>query len=78
MFKIVSGGQTGVDRAALDCALKLNIIHSGYCPKDRKADDGPISEKYHLIETKSNKYYSRTRMNVKHSDATLILFWDNI
>ena len=78
MFKIVAGGQTGVDRAALDCAIKLNIIHSGYCPKDRKSEDGSISKKYNLIETHSNQYNFRTRLNVINSDATLILFWDNI
>ena len=70
---IVSGGQTGVDRAALDWAIEKGWPHGGYCPKGRIAEDGLIPGKYNLKEIKSGKYRIRTRLNVIHSDATLIL-----
>ena len=70
---IVSGGQTGVDRAALDWAIEKSWPHGGYCPKGRIAEDGVIPRKYNLKETKSSKYPVRTRLNIIHSDATLIL-----
>lgn len=73
--KIISGGQTGVDRAALDVALKLGISCGGWCPKGRKAEDGKIGLKYPLKETNSNSYSVRTRKNVKDSDGTLVLTW---
>lgn len=72
-FKIVSGGQTGVDRAALDAAIALGLPHGGWCPKGRKAEDGIIAAKYHLTETPSEEYSERTEWNVRDSDATLIL-----
>ena len=71
--KIVSGGQTGVDRAALDVALELGIPCGGWCPKGRLAEDGIIDEYYPLRETDSPEYSVRTEMNVKDSDATLII-----
>ena len=71
--RIVSGGQTGVDRAALDAALALGIPCGGWCPKGRKAEDGPIPDRYPLAETPSARYAQRTRWNVRDSDATLIL-----
>lgn len=71
--KIVSGGQTGVDRAALDAALALGIKCGGWVPKGRRAEDGPIPSMYPVTETKSSAYEVRTRENVKDSDATLIL-----
>jgi hypothetical protein len=49
--KIVSGGQTGADRAALDFAIEHGIPHGGWCPKGRKAEDGPIDPRYLLRET---------------------------
>ena len=70
--KIISGGQTGVDRAGLDAALELGIPISGYCPKGRKAEDGIISDKYPLTETESAGYSKRTKLNVIKSDATII------
>ena len=73
MLKIISGGQTGVDRAALDAALTLGISCGGYCPKGRKSEDGVISRKYPLTETKTDRYPERTELNVKSSDGTLIL-----
>ncbi len=71
--KIISGGQTGVDRAALDVAIDLNIPCGGWCPRGRLAEDGVIDQKYQLQETASRKYPIRTEMNVLVSDATLIL-----
>lgn len=71
--KIVSGGQTGVDRAALDVAMGLNIPVGGWCPKGRKAEDGAIEDKYPLQETNSHNYETRTRLNVRASQGTLIL-----
>ncbi len=71
--KIVSGGQTGVDRAALDVAFELGIPCGGWCPKGRLAEDGVIDERYPLRETDSPEYPVRTEMNVKDSDATLII-----
>ncbi|MBA4395222.1 MAG: molybdenum cofactor carrier [Desulfobacca sp.] len=73
LHKIISGGQTGVDRAALDVALELGIPCGGWCPKGRKAEDGPIDPKYPLKETNSPKYPIRTEKNIKESDGTLIL-----
>ena len=70
---IISGGQTGVDRGALDAALKLDIPHGGWCPHGRLAEDGPIPDCYRLRETDSAEYAVRTELNVFDSDATLIL-----
>lgn len=72
-MRIVSGGQTGVDRAALDVALLLGFEIGGWCPRGRRAEDGPISENYPLAETASADYSQRTEANVRDSDATLIL-----
>lgn len=71
--RIVSGGQTGVDRAALDFALDNNIPCAGWCPKGRLAEDGIISNKYPLTETDSEVYAVRTELNARDSDGTLIL-----
>lgn len=71
--KIISGGQTGVDRAALDTALALGIPCGGWCPKGRRAEDGVIPMHYPLTETTSKDYRVRTRRNVRDSDGTLIL-----
>ncbi|MFQ5335489.1 MAG: putative molybdenum carrier protein [Flavobacteriales bacterium] len=70
---IISGGQTGVDRAALDFALENGLECGGYCPKGRLAEDGEIPDCYPLTETASAKYEERTILNVLHSDATLII-----
>jgi len=69
---IVSGGQTGVDRAALDWALSRGIAHGGWCPEGRRAEDGPIDSCYLLRETPSSTYPQRTEWNVRDSDATVI------
>ncbi len=71
--KIISGGQTGVDRAALDVAMALNIPCGGWCPRGRRAEDGRIPERYPLLETARPSYSSRTVQNVTDSDGTLIL-----
>ena len=73
--KIISGGQTGVDRAALDVALELGIPCGGWCPKGRRAEDGRISDHYPLQEASSAEYPVRTQLNVEDSDGTLILSW---
>ena len=72
-MKIVSGGQTGVDRAALDVALELGIECGGWCPSGRAAEDGPIDARYPLRETPSPDPAQRTEWNVRDSDATLVL-----
>jgi hypothetical protein len=71
--RVISGGQTGVDRAALDVALEFGIKISGYCPRGRKAEDGIVPDKYPLMETDSEDYETRTEKNVEISDGTLIL-----
>ena len=71
--RIVSGGQTGVDRAALDVALELSIPAGGWCPQGRRAEDGPLPARYELQETPSRRYAQRTRWNVRDSDGTLVL-----
>jgi len=71
--KIVSGGQTGADRAALDWAISAGVKHGGWCPKGRLAEDGLIPSQYDLNETPSEDYAVRTRWNVRDSDATVIM-----
>lgn len=71
--KIISGGQTGVDRAALDAAITMQIQHGGYCPKNRWAEDGRISEKYSLIETEASEPAIRTKLNIQQADGTLVI-----
>ena len=70
---ICSGGQTGIDRAALDCAEEMNIISGGWCPLGRRSEDGIIPPEYLMIETSSPYYWKRTWLNVIQSDATLII-----
>lgn len=71
--KIISGGQTGADRAALDVAIKLNIPHGGWVSKGRLAEDGKIPPGYQVSEMPTAGYSARTEKNVKGSDGTLIL-----
>jgi hypothetical protein len=71
--RIISGGQTGVDRAALDAAIDLGLEHGGSCPKGRRAEDGRIDRRYRLKETESTEYAVRTERNVVDSDGTLII-----
>lgn len=74
--KIISGGQTGVDRAALDAAMKRNFPVGGWCPEGRLAEDGVIPDHYPLQELPGGGYRQRTRQNVRDSDATLIIYYD--
>lgn len=71
--KIVSGGQTGVDRAGLDAAIKAGLPVGGYCPKGRLTEDSTVPERYPLIEMTKGGYSARTEQNVVESDGTLIL-----
>ena len=71
--RVVSGGQTGVDRAALDVALAAGLACGGWCPRGRRAEDGPIPSRYPLRETPGAAYPERTARNVRESDATLVL-----
>ena len=71
--KIISGGQTGADRAALDFAIKHNLPYGGWVPKGRKTEDGTLPEKYHLQKMPTGQYSKRTEKNVLDSDGTLIL-----
>lgn len=71
--RIISGGQTGVDRAALDVALSLSIPCGGWCPQGRRAEDGTIDLRYPLKETPWSGYPQRTEWNVRDADGTLIL-----
>ena len=70
--KIVSGGQTGADRAALDVALRRGLPHGGWCPLGRRAEDGRIPDRYQLAETPLRKYVQRTEWNVRDSNATVV------
>ena len=71
--KIISGGQTGADRAALDVAIELGIPHGGWIPKGRKTEDGRLPDEYRLLETTGIDYAQRTELNVVDSDGTLII-----
>lgn len=74
VWKIISGAQTGVDRAALDAAMSLGIATGGWVPAGRLAEDGVIPVRYEtLVETGSSDYEVRTVRNVRDADATLIL-----
>lgn len=70
--KIISGGQIGADRAGLDFAIEHGIEHGGHCPKGRIAEDGTVPMKYRLVEAVKPGYPYRTKLNVMHSDATVI------
>src|SRR5580765_7508822 len=70
--KLVSGGQTGADRAALDFAIEHAIPHGGWCPAGRLAEDGTIPSRYRLTETPGSDYAQRTERNVRDSDGTVV------
>lgn len=73
LLKIISGGQTGVDQAGLDVAIKLNIPYGGWIPKGRLTEAGPLPEKYDLQEMPTKSYPLRTEKNVIDSDGTVII-----
>jgi len=73
LARLISGGQTGVDRGALDAALRRGFPCGGSCPRGRRAEDGPIPARYPLTELETASYIARTRRNVAESDGTLIL-----
>ncbi len=77
-LKIISGGQTGVDRAALDAAMVKGMDVGGWCPRDRRSEDGAIPNQYPLKETAARSYAVRTERNVMDSDGTLILVLNEI
>lgn len=70
--KIISGGQTGADRAGLDAAIRCRIPHGGAIPRGRRAEDGMLSPSYNLTELPSTSYPARTEKNVLDGDATVI------
>lgn len=72
LARLVSGAQTGADRAALDVAIRHGFPHGGWCPKGRKAEDGPIGGQYQLQETPSASYLQRTEWNVRDTDGTVV------
>jgi hypothetical protein len=74
--KVISGGQTGVDRAGLDAAMAVGLEVGGWCPKGRRAEGSKIPAKYPLEETPDWRYPQRTEWNVRDSDATIIVAHD--
>lgn len=76
--KIVSGGQTGVDRAGLDAAIAAGFAIGGWCPRGRRSEDGRIPDKYPLQETDARSYAVRTEWNVRDSDGTLIIVMNKV
>ena len=75
MIKIVSGGQTGVDRGALDAAIARGFPYGGWCPEGRKAEDGVIPRNYSMTELPGAGYRQRTKRNVIDSDGTVIIYF---
>jgi len=73
LVRIVSGGQTGVDRAALDAAMAFGLACGGWVPRGRRSEDGAVPPRYPMRETRGYAYAERTRRNVRDSDGTLIL-----
>jgi hypothetical protein len=73
LTKIISGGQTGVDRGALDAALDAGFGCGGWCPRGRIAEDGPIPPRYVMVEMPDGGYEERTLRNVLDSDGTAII-----
>ena len=77
-FRIISGGQTGVDRAALDAALTLGVPSGGWCPAGRLDEDGIIPARYPVREMEKGGYFARTIQNLVDADGTLILYFGDL
>src|SRR5437763_11681032 len=73
LLKVISGGQTGVDRGALDAALAFEVTCGGWCPAGRLAEDGTIPKRYPVMELANAGYAERTARNVANSDGTLVM-----
>ena len=73
LLKVVSGGQTGADRAALEVARKLRLPYGGWCPNGRRTEKGRLPKVYRLVESPSSGYTQRTKWKVRDSDGTLIV-----
>lgn len=71
-YKIISGGQTGADRAGLDFAIAAGLEHGGHCPAGRRCEDGEIPPQYNMIETPDWRYRTRTILNVQNADVTIV------
>jgi len=78
LAKIITGGQTGVDRGALDAALEHRFPCGGWCPPGRLAEDGPIDSFYPLTEMKTGGYEERTRRNVEDADGTVVIYFGEL
>lgn len=78
ILKIISGGQTGVDRAALDVALKHYIKCGGWCPAGRTDEDGKIPDRYPVKELKKGGNEARTAQNVRDSDGTIVIYFHEL
>lgn len=78
LTRIVSGGQTGVDRGALDAALESSFPCGGWCPEGRRAEDGVIAAKYPVEELQGAGYRQRTKRNVMDSDGTLVIYFGEL
>jgi hypothetical protein len=76
--KIISGGQTGADRAGLDFAIEVGLERGGFVPRGRRAEDGRIPGQYHLTELSSISYAVRTKRNVREADGTVVFSLDPI
>ncbi len=72
--KVISGGQTSADQAALDAAIKLGIDHGGWIPRGRTTETGTLHENYNLREMPTDDYSKCIEQNVKDSKGTLIIF----
>jgi hypothetical protein len=77
-LKIISGGQTGANRAGLDFAIETGLEHGGYVPRGRKAEDGRIDDRYNLIELSNSSYPARTKRNIEKSDGTVIFSLERV
>jgi len=71
--KIISGGKPGVELAALDAAIRLNIPHGGWCYRNRKTDGGVLPEHYNVKEIENPSYFERLEKNVIDSEGTVVL-----